>query len=217
MGRIDHSRRELQLKIVYAGPGLSGKTTNLRWLYRTLPDSGKGRLVCISNDRDRTLFFDFLPVHIPNVAGFRVRLSLFTVPGQDRFRLSQALILRDADAIVFVADSDPLRMEANLVARACLAEALRFRDPEADPVPRVVQYNKRDLPARLPIEELEERLNAEGAPFIPAIASTGMGVSDSLKEVTRRTVKGMLSIAGPPAPTSVRSLDRSSARGGKPR
>jgi signal recognition particle receptor subunit beta len=125
------------------------------------------------------------------------------------------LILRDADAIVFVADSDPLRMEANLVAKACLAEALKFRHPEADPVPRVVQYNKRDLPARLPIEELEERLNAEGAPFVPAIASTGMGVSDSLKEVTRQTVKGMLSIAGRPAPTSVRNLDPSPARGGK--
>lgn len=196
MSRVNEQRRELRLKIVYAGPGLSGKTTNLRWLHRSLPAPNRGRMVSLATEGERTLFFDFLPVEIENVAGHRLRLGVYTIPGQKRYRANQALILRDADGIVFVADSHPMRREANLRSLCGLEAALTERDRRLDAMPCVFQYNKRDLPGRIPLEELEEALNPRHEVFVPAIALDGKGVPDTLKEITRLAVKASLRDAG---------------------
>jgi len=198
VSRLDRERRELRLKVVYAGPGLSGKTTNLRHLHAELPAEKRGQLVMLANDDERTLFFDFLPIEIPNVSGYRLRLGVYTIPGQSRYRVNQALILRDADGIVFVADSHPLRMDANLSSLRQLRTALTERDTALEDVPHVFQYNKRDLPNRTPLEELDERLDAAGAGFVPAVALDGRGVSQTLKEITRRSVKRALLGVGVP-------------------
>jgi signal recognition particle receptor subunit beta len=180
---------ELRLKFVYAGPGLSGKTTNLASLYRSIPGDRRGKLVTVSTGDERTLFFDFLPVDVGQVAGFRLRLSLYTVPGQHRYRVNQALILRDADGIVFVADSIPVRMEANRAALATARTVLADQARPLETLPVVFQYNKRDVPNRTPIDVLEEELNAAGAPFVPAIAREDRGVAETLKEITRQAVR----------------------------
>jgi hypothetical protein len=196
VSRVIRERGELRLKIVYAGPGLSGKTTNLRWLHRSLPEPNRGRMVSLATEGERTLFFDFLPVEIENVAGHRLRLGVYTIPGQNRYRANQALILRDADGIVFVADSHPLRREANLRSLAGLDAALSERGRGLGGIPCVFQYNKRDLPGRIPLEELEEDLNPDRRVFIPAVALDGKGVSATLKEITRVVVKESLRTEG---------------------
>ncbi len=192
MAFINATRREIHLKIVYCGPGLSGKTTNLKWLYRSLPDGGKGRLISLASRDERTLFFDFLPLTIVNVAGFRLKISLYTVPGQAAYRASQGLILHDADGIVFVADSHPLRLAANHASFEGLKTALSVTGESLSMIPLIFQYNKRDLPNRLSLERLERELNPRGAPFVPAVATHGKGVSDSLKDVTRQVLKRVL-------------------------
>ncbi len=186
---------ELRIKIVFAGPGLSGKTTNLMQLHDRAPEDRRGRLVSLSSGDERTLFFDFLPLDLGAVGRRRVRLALYSVPGQNRFRVNQALILRDAGGIVFVADSHPFRRDANVrsleLLKAHLAETGRVLSARAelpDEVPVVMQYNKRDLPTRMPLDELESALNPGRAPFVPAIAVRGRGVADTLKEITRRAL-----------------------------
>ena len=196
MSRYDHDRRELCLKIVYAGPGLSGKTTNLRFLHGSLPTDRRGRLVSLATENDRTLFFDFLPVDVGQVAGFRVRLSLYTIPGQARYRISRALIMRGADAVVFVADSHPMRAQANRTSLQDLQGMLEKEGRSLSFLPLILQYNKRDLPNRIALEDLEAELNPDGAPFVPAVAVDGRGVSQSLKEATRLAIRQALSIGG---------------------
>jgi len=192
VAQINTARREIHLKLVYCGPGLSGKTTNLRWLHRTLPDSGKGRLISLATKDERTLFFDFLPFEIPNVAGFKVRISLYTAPGQSVYRSSQGLILNDVDGIVFVADSHPYRMAANRASFDSLNQTLEAAGGSLTELPHIFQYNKRDLPNRVPLEDLERALNPDGVAFVPAIATRGRGVSDVLKDLTRQALKQVL-------------------------
>lgn len=185
----DANRRELRLKVVYAGPGLSGKTTNLRVLHGSLPPERRGRLVSLSTQDDRTLFFDFMPLDIRNVGGHHLRLSVYSVPGQSIYRVSQLLILRDVDGLVFVADSHPFRKTANITSIEELRSSIVELGRSPDDIPIVFQYNKRDLPNRLPLDDLDAALNPRGAPFVPAVATEGKGVVQTLKEITRLAVR----------------------------
>lgn len=193
--RTDEGQNELRLKIVYAGPGYSGKTTNLRHLYGSLPSERRGRFLSLSGADERTIFFDFLPVDVGTVAGRSLRLALYTVPGQPRYRASRALILRDADGIVFVADSDPAQQAANQESLTDVVTTLAGVGRSRWDLGVVFQYNKRDLDNRLSIAELETALNPGQVPFVPAIATDGKGVHQSLKAATSQCVKRALALA----------------------
>jgi hypothetical protein len=184
MALINHRAREIHFKIVYYGPGLGGKTTNLQFLHERLPEERRGRLISIATDHDRTLFFDFMPVDLGQVNGFTTRFHLYTVPGQVYYRLSRRAVLTGADGIVFVADSHPARERANRDSLDDLEEqlgALGLTPVQSARIPRIFQYNKRDLRAALPIERLREALNPQGAPEFEAVASEGRGVGETLK------------------------------------
>lgn len=193
--RTDERHNELRLKIVYAGPGYSGKTTNLKHLYGSLPETRRGRFLSLSGADERTIFFDFLPIDVGSVAGRSLRLALYTVPGQARYRASRALILRDADGIVFVADSDPAQQATNQESLRDVVTTLAGVGRTLADVGLVFQYNKRDLDNRLPIADLETTLNAGQVPFVPAIATEGRGVHQSLKAATSQCVKRALALA----------------------
>jgi len=184
MALINHRAREIHFKIVYYGPGLGGKTTNLQFLHERLPEERRGRLISIATDHDRTLFFDFLPVDLGEVNGFTTRFHLYTVPGQVYYRLSRRAVLTGADGIVFVADSHPARERANRDSLDDLEEqlaALGHTPAQSARIPRVFQYNKRDLRAALPLERLHASLNPLGAPEFEAVAAEGRGVGETLK------------------------------------
>ena len=184
MALINHRAREIHFKIVYYGPGLCGKTTNLQFLHDRLPQERRGRLISIATDHERTLFFDFLPVDLGEVNGFTTRFHLYTVPGQVHYRLSRRAVLTGADGIVFVADSHPARERANRDSLADLEEQLEavgLTPVQSARIPRVFQYNKRDLRAALPLERLRAALNPLGAPEFEAVACEGRGVGETLK------------------------------------
>jgi len=184
MALINHRAREVHFKLVYFGPGLSGKTTNLQYIHGRLPADRRGRMISIATDHERTLFFDFLPIDLGEVNGFTTRFHLYTVPGQVYYRLSRRAVLTGADGLVFVADSHPARERANRDALDDLdaqLEALGLSAAHAARIPRVFQYNKRDLRAALPIERLRAMLNSGGAPEFEAVASEGRGVGETLK------------------------------------
>ena len=184
MALINHRAREIHFKIVYYGPGLCGKTTNLQFLHERLPQERRGRLISIATDHERTLFFDFLPVDLGEVNGFTTRFHLYTVPGQVHYRLSRRAVLTGADGIVFVADSHPARERANRDSLADLEEQLEavgLTPVQSARIPRVFQYNKRDLRAALPLERLRAALNPLGAPEFEAVACEGRGVGETLK------------------------------------
>ena len=184
MALINHRAREIHFKIVYYGPGLGGKTTNLQFLHERLPEERRGRLISIATDHERTLFFDFLPVDLGQVNGFTTRFHLYTVPGQIYYRLSRRAVLTGADGIVFVADSHPARERANRDSLADLDDqlvSLGLTPVQCARVPRVIQYNKRDLRAALALERLRAALNPSGAPEFEAVACEGRGVGETLK------------------------------------
>jgi len=184
MALINHRAREIHFKIVYYGPGLCGKTTNLQFLHERLPQERRGRLISIATDHERTLFFDFLPVDLGEVNGFTTRFHLYTVPGQVHYRLSRRAVLTGADGIVFVADSHPARERANRDSLADLEEQLEavgLTPVQSARIPRIFQYNKRDLRAALPLERLRAALNPLGAPEFEAVACEGRGVGETLK------------------------------------
>jgi signal recognition particle receptor subunit beta len=184
MALINHRAREVHFKIVYYGPGLGGKTTNLQFLHERLPEERRGRLISIATDHDRTLFFDFLPVDLGQVSGFTTRFHLYTVPGQVYYRLSRRAVLTGADGIVFVADSHPARERANRDSLVDLEDqliSLGLTSTQSARIPRVFQYNKRDLRAALTVERLRAALNPLGAPEVEAVASEGQGVGETLK------------------------------------
>ncbi len=198
MALINYRAREIHFKIVYYGPGLGGKTTNLQVLHDRLPADKRGRLLSVATDHERTLFFDFLPVDLGTINGLLTRFHLYTVPGQVYYRLSRRAVLQGADGIVFVADSHPAREQANLDSLADLAAHLNTLglDEPTRRLPRIVQYNKRDLPLALPIERLRAALNAEGSPEFEAVAKEGRGVT----EVLRAACKAVLArLASAPA------------------
>jgi signal recognition particle receptor subunit beta len=185
MSFINYSSREINCKIVYYGPGLCGKTTNLQYVYaKTNPDA-KGKMISLATETERTLFFDFLPLSLGEIRGFKTRFHLYTVPGQVFYDASRKLILKGVDGVVFVADSQIERMEANLESVENLRINLQEQGYDLGKIPYVVQYNKRDLPNIATVEELRRLLNAKGVPEYQAVAPTGVGVFDTLKAVAK--------------------------------
>src|SRR5262245_52211802 len=185
MSFINYSSREINCKIVYYGPGLCGKTTNLQYIYnKTNPDL-KGKMISLATETERTLFFDFLPLALGQIRGFKTRFHLYTVPGQVFYDASRKLILKGVDGVVFVADSQVERMEANIESLDNLRQNLAEQGYELDKLPCVVQYNKRDLPNAAPLAEMKRLLNPKGVPEFNAVASTGEGVFDTLKAVAK--------------------------------
>ena len=206
MALINHRAREVHFKLVYYGPGLGGKTTNLQFIHDRLPADRRGRLISIATDHDRTLFFDFLPVELGEVNGFTTRFHLYTVPGQVYYRLSRRAVLTGADGIVFVADSHPARERANRDSLADLEEHLATQGltpAQIARIPRVFQYNKRDLRAALPLERLRDALNPLGAPEFEAVASDGRGVGETLKASCKAVLARLGGVAA--APPSVQT------------
>jgi mutual gliding-motility protein MglA len=184
MALLNHATKELTAKLVYYGPGLGGKTTNLQWIHDHLAFESKGKLVSLATQTDRTLFFDFLPVELGTIRGLRARMQIYTVPGQVFYEATRRMVLKGCDAIVFVADSQAAMLDANAESQRSLRQNLLVN--EIDPsIPQVIQYNKRDLPTALPLSVLDERLNAKGVPAFEAVALKGVGVEETLKGITR--------------------------------
>lgn len=189
MSMINYASREINCKIVYYGPGLGGKTTNLEYIYNKVMPETRGKLISLATETERTLFFDFLPVDLGSIRGFRVRFHLYTVPGQVYYNASRKLILKGVDGVVFVADSQLERMDANVESMHNLYENLGEYGYELRRIPFVVQYNKRDLPNAAPVEELEGALNPDRVPCFEAVAVRGIGVFDTLKAVSKVVIK----------------------------
>jgi signal recognition particle receptor subunit beta len=185
MSFINYSSREINCKIVYYGPGLCGKTTNLQYIYMKTNPEVKGKMISLATETERTLFFDFLPLALGQIRGFKTRFHLYTVPGQVFYDASRKLILKGVDGVVFVADSQIERMEANVESLDNLRVNLKEQGYELDKVPYIIQYNKRDLPNAAPLEEMNRLLNPQGAPSYEACATTGTGVFETLKAVAK--------------------------------
>lgn len=185
MSFINYSSREINCKIVYYGPGLCGKTTNLQYIYNKTNPEAKGKMISLATETERTLFFDFLPLSLGEIRGFRTRFHLYTVPGQVFYDASRKLILKGVDGVVFVGDSQVERMEANIESLDNLRTNLAEQGYDLDKLPYVVQYNKRDLPNASPLEELEEALNPTKVQSFEAVAPKGVGVFDTLKAVAK--------------------------------
>jgi len=185
MSFINYMAREINCKIVYYGPGLCGKTTNLQYIYeRTNPDA-KGKMISLATETERTLFFDFLPLSLGEIRGFKTRFHLYTVPGQVFYDASRKLILKGVDGVIFVADSQMERLEANEESVENLRTNLAEQGYSLEKIPYVIQYNKRDLPNALPVEELRPVINPAGVPDFEANARSGMGVFETLKAVSK--------------------------------
>jgi len=185
MSFINYSSREINCKIVYYGPGLCGKTTNLQYVYAKTNPEAKGKMISLATETERTLFFDFLPLSLGEIRGFKTRFHLYTVPGQVFYDASRKLILKGVDGVVFVADSQIERMEANLESVENLRVNLAEQGYDLNRVPYVVQYNKRDLPNIATVDELHRLINPRTVPEFQAVAPTGVGVFDTLKAVAK--------------------------------
>jgi signal recognition particle receptor subunit beta len=185
MSFINYSSREINCKIVYYGPGLCGKTTNLQYVYAKTNPEAKGKMISLATETERTLFFDFLPLSLGEIRGFKTRFHLYTVPGQVFYDASRKLILKGVDGVVFVADSQIERMEANMESVENLRVNLAEQGYDLGRMPYVVQYNKRDLPNVATVDELRRLLNPKNVPEYQAVAPTGVGVFDTLKAVAK--------------------------------
>ncbi|HLW55234.1 MAG TPA: ADP-ribosylation factor-like protein [Candidatus Angelobacter sp.] len=188
MSFINFAAREINCKIVYYGAGLGGKTTNLQFIFDKTADKQKSKMISLATETDRTLFFDFLPLDLGTVRGFRTRFHLYTVPGQVFYDASRKLILRGVDGVVFVADSQEERLDANMEALENLQENLKEHGYDFKKIPYVLQLNKRDLPNILPVEDLKRELTRKGEPALEAVAFQGKGVFETLKEVARQVL-----------------------------
>ena len=182
---INYASREINCKIVYYGPGLCGKTTNLQHIYDSTAPGAKGKLISLATETDRTLFFDFMPLDLGTVRGFKTRFHLYTVPGQVFYDASRKLILKGVDGVVFVADSQEERMDANIESLYNLDENLKANGYDLQKIPYVLQLNKRDLPNVVPAEDLVGELRRKDEIVHEAVASTGVGVFDTLKSVAK--------------------------------
>jgi mutual gliding-motility protein MglA len=185
---INFAAREINCKIVYYGAGLGGKTTNLQHIYKTTADAQKGKMISLATETERTLFFDFLPLDLGTVRGFKTRIHLYTVPGQVFYDASRKLILRGVDGIVFVADSQEQRMDANVEALENLMSNLQEHGYDFNKIPYVLQLNKRDLPNILSPEELNKELRKKNEAVVEAVAFQGVGVFETLKEIARQVL-----------------------------
>ena len=188
MSFINFAAREINCKIVYYGPGLGGKTTNLQWIFDKTSEKQKGKMISLATETDRTLFFDFLPLDLGTVRGFKTRFHLYTVPGQVFYDASRKLILRGVDGVVFVADSQEERMDANLEALDNLVDNLKEHGYDINKIPYVLQLNKRDLPNALSLETLKKDLVRRSEPVFEGVAFQGTGVFETLKEVARQVL-----------------------------
>jgi mutual gliding-motility protein MglA len=185
---INFAAREINCKIVYYGPGLGGKTTNLQHIFDKTGEREKGKMISLATETDRTLFFDFLPLDLGTIRGFKTRFHLYTVPGQVFYDASRKLILRGVDGVVFVADSQAERADANIEALDNLSDNLREHGYDFKSVPYALQFNKRDLPNALGIEEMKRQLCRRPAPTFESIACKGIGVFETLKEIARQVL-----------------------------
>ena len=185
---INYASREINCKIVYYGPGLCGKTTNLQYIFDSTAPQARGKLISLATETDRTLFFDFMPLELGTVRGFKTRFHLYTVPGQVFYDASRKLILKGVDGVVFVADSQEERMDANIESLYNLEENLKSQGYDLDKIPYVLQLNKRDLGNVVPVEDLAARLQRKGEPGVEGVASTGGGVFDSVKAVAKQVL-----------------------------
>ena len=185
MSFINYSSREINCKIVYYGPGLCGKTTNLQYIYNKTNPEAKGKMISLATETERTLFFDFLPLSLGEIRGFKTRFHLYTVPGQVFYDASRKLILKGVDGVVYVGDSQMERMEANIESLDNLRQNLAEQGYDLDKLPYVVQYNKRDLPNAIQLSELQEALNPTKVQYFEAVAPKGIGVFDTLKAVAK--------------------------------
>jgi mutual gliding-motility protein MglA len=185
MSFINYASREINCKIVYYGPGLCGKTTNLQFVYQKTAPEAKGKMISLATETERTLFFDFLPLALGEIRGFKTRFHLYTVPGQVFYDASRKLILKGVDGVVFVVDSQEERMDANSESLDNLRDNLEEQGYDLNKLPFVIQYNKRDLPNLIPVEELRREFNRTGVPDFEACAATGEGVFETLKAVAK--------------------------------
>ncbi len=185
MSFINYSSREINCKIVYYGPGLCGKTTNLQFIYRKTNPQARGKMISLATETDRTLFFDFLPISLGDIRGFKTRFHLYTVPGQVFYDASRKLILKGVDGVVFVADSQMERMEANTESFDNLRSNLREQGYDLDTLPLILQWNKRDLPNVVPVDEMEKALNPRSLPSFEAVAPEGIGIFETLKAIAK--------------------------------
>jgi small GTP-binding protein len=188
---VNYATREITCKIVYYGPGRSGKTTNLHYIHGQVPTDRKGQMVSLATQTDRTLFFDFLPIDLGTISGFTTRFQLYTVPGQVYYQTTRKLVLQGADGVVFVADSQARQLAENIESFQDLHENLAEQGVDARAMPMVIQYNKIDLPSELrtPVPELEEQLNFRGIPSFTADALHGPGVFETLRGISEQVLR----------------------------
>jgi signal recognition particle receptor subunit beta len=182
---FNYATKEITAKVVYYGPGLCGKTTNLQFVYDSLPSNNKSKMLSLATKTDRTLFFDFLPLDLGKIRGMRTKLQLYTVPGQVYYNSTRQLVLKGADGIVFVADSQDFAVDANLESLQNLEDNLKRQGVRMREMPLVIQYNKRDLPNALPVAELDQAINKQRVPTFESVATTGIGVEETLKGITQ--------------------------------
>jgi mutual gliding-motility protein MglA len=186
---INYAAREINCKIVYYGAGLSGKTTNVQYIYEHTQQDNKGKLVTLSTENERTLFFDFLPLSVGEIRGYKTRFHLYTIPGQTFYETSREFILKGVDGVVFVVDSLAERMEANIESFEGLEKSLDRQGYDLGKLPLVLQYNKRDMPGTVPIQELEATFNPTRKPCFEAVASRGQGVMETLQAVSQAVIR----------------------------
>jgi signal recognition particle receptor subunit beta len=191
MSFINYASREINCKIVYYGPGLCGKTTNLQFIYNKTAEESKGKMISLATETERTLFFDFLPLALGEIRGFKTRFHLYTVPGQVFYDASRKLILKGVDGVVFVADSQEERFDANIESMENLRDNLEEQGFDLEKIPFVIQYNKRDLSNISSIEELSSLLNPRKVPELEGCAMTGDGVFETLKAVAKLVLNNL--------------------------
>ena len=189
MSFINYSTKEVNCKIVYVGTGLSGKTTNVQYIYEQTAQDLRGNFFAGNTENERTLFFDFLPLGVGDVRGYKTRFHLYTIPGQTFYEISQQFILKGVDGVIFVVDSQAERMESNLESFEILTRNLERQGYDPNKLPLVFQYNKRDLPSALPVKELEQTFNPGRKPSFEAVASKGDGVMETLQSVTQWVIR----------------------------
>jgi signal recognition particle receptor subunit beta len=193
MPLVNYSSREITCKIVYYGPGRGGKTTNLQDVHARIPEAKRGRMVSLATEMDRTLFFDFLPLDLGTISGFQVKFQLYTVPGQVYYDATRKLVLQGADGVVFVADSQARRQEENVESFRNLQSNLLEQGVDPRTLPLCLQYNKRDLPDAVPVEEMDRTLNYRGLRAYPAVATAGTGVFETLRGITELVLERIAS------------------------
>jgi len=191
MAVFNYAKKEIDAKIVYYGPAISGKTTNLQFIHQHLKPDQRGKIVSLATNEDRTLFFDFLPIELESVRGFKTRIHLYTVPGQVYYGATRRAVLTGADGVVFVADSHANRMEDNLISFKDLEDNLRYYGKKIETIPLIIQYNKRDLPNILNVEELNQKFNRFNSPYFESVATLGKGVFESLTMACRLVLKAI--------------------------